>query len=97
MFFKSTTKHSGVGLQAHGYSSSVTLGSPPPLQKTENTESAIRTFPLLSRTYTKTFFVYASKSSELFHFLAQERLIFLPPIRAAIHITLVNKNEKPGN
>lgn len=32
-----------------------------------------------------------------FHFLAQESWIFLPPIRAAIHIILVNKNEKPGN
>lgn len=39
----------------------------------------------------------ASKSSEVFYFLAKESWFFLPRISTVIHIILVNKNEKPGN
>lgn len=41
--------------------------------------------------------MHASKSGEVFYFLAKESWFFLPQISTAIHITLVNKNEKPGN
>lgn len=41
--------------------------------------------------------MHASKSGEVFYFLAKESWFFLPQIGAAIHITLVNKNEKPWN